>query len=84
MDGADFEYILGRPGVGTGSGDLGWFTRGLMPESFSDVAFAATVGEITEPVRTPFGYHLIEVQDQTEDSVQARHIVIPFVRTEES
>ncbi|MCH7857222.1 MAG: SurA N-terminal domain-containing protein [Gemmatimonadetes bacterium] len=84
MDGADFEDILGRPGVGTGSGDLGWFTRGLMPESFSDVAFAATVGEITEPVRTPFGYHLIEVQDQTEDSVQARHIVIPFVRTEES
>ncbi len=84
MDGADFEDVLGRPGVGTGSGDLGWFTRGLMPESFSDVAFAATVGEITEPVRTPFGYHLIEVQDQTEDSVQARHIVIPFVRTEES
>ena len=84
MDGADFEDILARPGVGTGSGDLGWFTRGLMPESFSDVAFAATVGEITEPVRTPFGYHLIEVQDQTEDSVQARHIVIPFVRTEES
>ena len=84
MDGADFEDVLVRPGVGTGSGDLGWFTRGLMPESFSDVAFAATVGEITEPVRTPFGYHLIEVQDQTEDSVQARHIVIPFVRTEES
>jgi len=84
MDGADFEDVLGRPGVGAGSGDLGWFTRGLMPESFSDVAFAATVGEITEPVRTPFGYHLIEVQDQTEDSVQARHIVIPFVRTEES
>jgi len=35
-------------------------------------------------VRTTFGYHLIEVQDHAEDSVQARHIVVPFTRTEES
>ncbi len=55
-----------------------------MPEEFSDAAFAATVGELTEPVRTPFGYHVIEVQDQTEDSVQARHILVLFARTEES
>ena len=84
IDGADFEDVLGRPGVGTGSGELGWFTRDLMPEEFSDVAFATAVGELTEPVRTTFGYHLIEVQDEAEDSVQARHILIPFVRTEES
>ena len=55
-----------------------------MPEAFSDAAFAASVGELTEPVKTPFGYHLIEVQDQAEDSVQARHILVPFSRTEES
>jgi peptidyl-prolyl cis-trans isomerase D len=84
VDGADFEDVLGQPGVGAGSGDLGWFTRDRMPAEFSDVAFAATVGELTEPVRTAFGYHVIEVQDQTEDSVQARHILVPFVRTEES
>ena len=84
IEGADFEDILGRPGVGAGSGDLGWFTRDRWPEAFSDVAFAATVGELTEPVRTSFGYHLIEVQDQAEDSIQARHILVPFARTEES
>jgi len=84
IEGADFEDVLGRPGVGSGSGDLGWFTRDLMPEEFSDAAFAADVGELTEPVRTSFGYHVIEVQDQADDSVQARHILIPFVRTEES
>ena len=84
IEGADFEDILGQPGVGAGSGDLGWFTRERMPEEFWDAAFAATVGELTEPVRTPFGYHVIEVQDQTEDSVQARHILVPFARTEES
>ena len=84
IEGADFEDMLGQPGVGAGSGDLGWFTRERMPEEFSDAAFAATIGELTEPVKTGFGYHVIEVQDQTEDSVQARHILVPFARTEES
>jgi peptidyl-prolyl cis-trans isomerase D len=84
IEGADFEDMLGQPGVGAGSGDLGWFTREGMPDEFSDAAFAATIGELTEPVRTTFGYHVIEVQEQTEDSVQARHILVPFARTEES
>ena len=84
IDGADFESMLGQPGVGPESGDLGWFTRARMPEEFSDAAFAATIGELTEPVRTSFGFHVIEVQDQAEDSVQARHILVPFARTEES
>ena len=34
IDGADFEDMLGQPGVGAGSGDLGWFTREMMPEEF--------------------------------------------------
>ncbi len=84
IEGADFEDMLGQPGVGAASGDLGWFTRDMMPAEFADVAFAATVAELTEPVRTSFGYHVIEVQDQTEDSIQARHILVPFARTEES
>ena len=84
IDGEDFDDMLVQPGVGTGSGDLGWFTRERMPAEFADAAFAATVGELTEPVRTSFGYHVIEVQDQTEDSIQARHILVPFARTEES
>jgi peptidyl-prolyl cis-trans isomerase D len=84
IDGEDFDDILVQPGVGTGSGDLGWFTRESMPAEFADAAFAATVGELTEPVRTSFGYHVIEVQDQTEDSIQARHILVSFARTEES
>jgi len=84
IDGEEFEDMLVQPGVGTGSGDLGWFTRESMPADFTDAAFTATVGELTEPVRTSFGYHLIEVQEQTEDSIQARHIFVPFARTEES
>ena len=59
IDGEEFEDMLVQPGVGTGSGDLGWFTRESMPADFADAAFAATVGELTEPVRTSFGHHLI-------------------------
>ena len=83
-DGVDFEEILGRPRISTGSGDLGWFTEERMVPEFSAAAFTTAKGEITEPVRTSFGYHLIEVQDKSGDSIQARHILIPFERTDNS
>lgn len=42
-------------------GDLDEFTRGMMVKAFEDVAFSAKVGTVSEPVKTPFGYHLILV-----------------------
>jgi parvulin-like peptidyl-prolyl isomerase len=83
-NGVDFEEILGRPRISTGSGDLGWFTEERMVPEFSAAAFAAAKGSITEPVRTSFGYHIIEIQDKAADSVQARHILVPFERTDDS
>jgi parvulin-like peptidyl-prolyl isomerase len=42
-------------------GDLGWFGRGRMVESFEEAAFAGEIGEIVGPVETDFGWHLIEI-----------------------
>ncbi len=44
-------------------GDLGYFGRGVMPKPFEERVFALQVGEMSEPVRTRFGYHIIELTD---------------------
>jgi len=43
-------------------GELGWFGRGQMVPQFQDAAFGASVGQIVGPVKSPFGYHVIQVE----------------------
>lgn len=49
-------------------GDLGWFSRGMMTKAFEDVAFSLPVGELSEPVNTEFGFHIIKVDERADDS----------------
>jgi len=63
--GADFAQLAQEFSTDTGSGfnggDLGWFTRGRMVMEFEEAAFSLGVGEISEPVESQFGFHIIQV-----------------------
>lgn len=59
-------------------GDLGWFGRGQMVEPFEQAAFAADPGELVGPIRTPFGFHVLQVVDRRPDEARARHVLIGF------
>ncbi len=47
-------------------GDLGYFGKGMMVKPFEDAAFGLNVGDISNPVQTQFGWHLIKLIDRQE------------------
>ncbi len=78
--GADFATAAKRfsqdPGSKDQGGSLNWFRRGVMVPEFERVAFSLRPGVVSEPVESPFGYHIIQVERVQPGEVQARHILL--------
>lgn len=82
--GADFAALAKAesddPGSKASGGDLGSFPRGRMVKEFEDAAFSAKENEIVGPVRTSFGWHVIQVLGKTGERVQPFFEVAPGIR----
>ncbi|HEY2824079.1 MAG TPA: peptidylprolyl isomerase, partial [Gemmatimonadales bacterium] len=78
--GADFPTLARKFSTDSASaaqgGELGWFRRGVMVKSFEDAAFRLRPGDISPPVESKFGFHVIQVERVQPAEVLARHILI--------
>lgn len=88
LGGATFEDIARAESADTVSGaqggSLGRGPRGRFVPEFENAAFAVPVGQISQPVRTQFGFHLIKVDERKGDTIAARHILVPIEQREEA
>lgn len=70
--GESFPYLISQysddPSGEFNQGDLGWFGRDRLVPEFEEIAFALEPGQFSEPVKTMFGYHIIEVLDRNEEA----------------
>ncbi|NTX05359.1 peptidylprolyl isomerase [Myxococcus sp. CA051A] len=66
-EGMDFSALARARSEGPSAadgGDLGWFKRGVMVQAFEKVAFNLKDGDVSEPVRTNFGWHILKVEER--------------------
>lgn len=80
--GADFASLAGTysddPGSKSLGGDLGFVQKGELVPSFETAAYALKPGQISGPVETRFGYHLIQLIAKEGNSIHVRHILMMF------
>ena len=66
--GTDFAELAKQkskdPGAAAEGGDLGYFTKEQMVPEFAEAAFKLDKGQVSEPVKTQFGWHIIKVEDK--------------------
>lgn len=87
--GVDFADLAKRksedPSVKQNDGDLGWFSAFRMVYEFENAAYNTPKGEVSGPVRSRFGYHIIKVNDKREamPEMQVAHIMIRHDKDED-
>ncbi|MBM4186484.1 MAG: hypothetical protein FJ206_04135 [Gemmatimonadetes bacterium] len=82
VKGAPFEEVAQRESSDTVSGakggDLGEAKRSDFVPAFSDAAMTLPLNTVSEPVLSPFGYHLIKVESRRGETFKARHLLVPI------
>lgn len=90
VGGASFEAVARRESADSGSaangGSLGnTYVRGQgFVKPFEDAAYALQPGQLSEPVLTQFGYHLIRLDSRRGDTLALRHILVPIAQSDSS
>lgn len=86
--GAKFEDVAKRSSTDTVSaingGSLGKGPKGRFTPKFEEAAYALKVGELSQPVLTPFGWHLIRVDAKQGDTLDLRHILVSIGQSDSS
>ncbi len=100
--GADFTEMVERysedPSAAQNQGDLGWFPRGQMVEEFDRYVFQMKEGDVSDPIRTQFGWHVIKChgfkeerevprgkkEEELVEKVHASHILIKTSHSQET
>ena len=57
-------------------GELGWVKRGSLVKNFETAAFTIELGEISDPIETEFGYHILETLEKQGDKIRVRHVLM--------
>ncbi|MDF9800318.1 parvulin-like peptidyl-prolyl isomerase [Catalinimonas alkaloidigena] len=80
LEGADFAELAKQysddPGSAVQGGELGFMGRGQLVPQYEKAALALAKGEISKPVKTEFGYHIIQLLEIEEGRFNTRHILI--------
>jgi len=86
--GVPFDTVARRESADSVSaangGLLGTVTRGAFVPEFERAAFALRPGELSQPVLSPFGFHIIKVDSRKGDSITVRHVLVPVRQSDSS
>ena len=84
VDFAELAEFFSEDNSASNGGDLGWFKQGQMVPPFDSAVFSMQVGQISEPVKTRFGYHVIKLLGIKEEERNAAHVLMKVEASQET